>query len=98
MVLLLRMAKWPPGLARAGWATLATAAVIATANFLIAAGQIGKSLGMRPWESALLMGPDYAWLLIGLANSPLDWALLALGLLVATAAGFSGRRPAPSIH
>jgi hypothetical protein len=97
MVLLLRMAKWPAGMSRAAWAVLATAFVIAAANVLIAAGQIGQNFGMRPWESALKLGPSYAWLLLTLALDRIDLALCGAGLLVALWAGLSGRRrPAPS--
>lgn len=96
MVLLLRMGKWPPGRSRAAWAVLATAAVVVAANFLIVAGQIGQNFGVRPWQSALLIGRDYAWLLLRLATDRIDVALWATGLLVALWAGLSGRRPAPS--
>ena len=96
MVLLLRMAKWPAGPARAAWAALATAGVVAAANFLIVAGQVGQNFGFRPWESALLLGRDYAWLLLHLAADRLDVALWTAGVLVALWAGLNGHRPAPS--
>jgi len=96
MVLLLRMAKWPAGPARAAWAALATAGVVAAANFLIVAGQVGQNFGFRPWESALLLGRDYAWLLMRLAVDRLDVALWTAGVLVALWAGLNGHRPAPS--
>jgi hypothetical protein len=99
MALLLRMAKWPAGVSRAAWATLATAFVIAAANVLIAAGQVGQNFGLRPWESALKIGPSYAWLLLTLALDRIDLVLCATGLLVALWAGLSGRRrPAPSVR
>jgi len=96
MVLLLRLAHWRAGWIRAGWALLATVMVIAAANVLIAAGQIGASLGLHTLESVRLIGPHYAWLLIGLANRPIDLLLYGVGLLVAVVSGLSGRRPAPS--
>lgn len=95
-MLLLRMAHWPAGRARAAWAAATTALVIVAANFLIIAGQVGKNFGLRPWESARLIGPHYAWLLAELALDRIDLALFALGLLIALWAGLSGRRPAPS--
>ena len=98
MVLLLGIARWPAGGRRAAWAFMATAAAIALANFGIAAGEIGKSFGLRPWESALMLGPDHAWTLLKMANSPLDLAFYALGLLVALIAGFSARRRALSVR
>lgn len=96
MALLLRLAKWPPGPARAAWSVLATASVVAAANFLIVAGQVGQHFGIRPWASALLIGRHYAWLLLQLAANLLDVALWAAGLLLALWMGLSGRRPAPS--
>jgi hypothetical protein len=96
VVLLLRLAKWPAGASRAAWALLATAAAITAANVLIAAGQVGQQFGLRPWESALKMGPSYAWLLTTLALDPVDLALCAAALLLALWMGLSGPRPAPS--
>ena len=75
---------------------VATALVIAAANFLLVAGQMGQNFGMRPWESALKIGPSYAWLLLTLALDRVDYLLWAVALLVALGAGLSGRRPAPS--
>lgn len=83
MALLLRLGKWPAGRSRQASALLGTAVVVAAANLLIAAGQIGMSLGLRPWESALRIGPGYAWLLSGMANDGLDLLLYAAALLVA---------------
>lgn len=96
VALLLRLAKWPAGISRAGLAVLATALVIAAANVLIAAGQLGQQFGLRPWESALKMGPSYAWLLTTLALDRVDLALCAAALLLAAWMGLSGPRPAPS--
>ena len=96
MVLLLSIARWPPGTGRAALAFIATAVAIALANFGIAAGEVGQGFGLRPWESALMLGPDHARTLLEMANSPLDLAFYAMGLLVALVAGFSARRRAPS--
>ena len=96
MVLLLAISRWPAGAGRATWAFAATAVAIALANFGIAAGEVGQAFGLRPWESALMLGPDHAWTLLEMANSSLDLAFYALGLLVALVAGFSARRRAPS--
>lgn len=98
MALLLGIGRWPPGAGRAGWAFMATAVAIVLANLGIVAGELGKSFGLRPWESALLLGPDHAWTLLKMANSRLDLALYAAGLLVALAAGFNARRRAPSVR
>jgi hypothetical protein len=96
MVLLLAVARWPAGGTRAALAVLATATTIALANFWIAAGQVGQGLGLLPWQSALKLGPAYAWTLSELATSALDLAWYALALAVAAWAGLSARRPAPS--
>ena len=94
MVLLLAAARHAPGMARAGWAFLATLATIMLANFGIIAAQVGLGMGLLPWESALKLGPDYAFELARLALRPIDLGWLALGLVVAIAAGC--RRWAPS--
>ena len=97
MVLLLRFGGWSRGGRRALVALLATAATIALANFGIAASEIGRVLGLMPWESALRLGAAHAWLLARLANGPLELAFYAAGLLAALWAGVSARpRPAPS--
>lgn len=96
MVLLLAIARWPAGAGRAGWAFAATAMAIVLANFGIAAGELGQSFGMRPWESATMLGVNHAWTLLEMANSPVDLGFYAAGLVVALVAGFSARRRGPS--
>lgn len=88
MVLLQATAHWPAGRSRAAVATLATMATIALALFGIIAGQVGMNMGLRPWESALKLGPRYAWELAQLATHPVDMAWYALGAAVAAAAGY----------
>ena len=88
MVLLLAAAHWPAGRSRAAWAAAATAATIMIANLGIIAGQVGMGMGMRPWESALRLGPSYAWELARLANGPGDLAWHALGIAMALVAGY----------
>lgn len=83
MALLLKLAKWPAGGSRRALAMAASAAAIVAANALIVAGQIGQSFGLRPWESALKLGPSYAWLLAGMANDGIDLLLYAAALLLA---------------
>ena len=52
------------------------------ANWGIAAAQIGRLVGLLPWESAQRLGPAHAWTLINLANPApqLAWLLLALAV------------------
>lgn len=88
MALLLATAHWPAGRARAVTAALATAATIALALFGIVAGQVGMGMGLRPWESALKLGPSYAWELARLATGSGDLAWYAFGLVVAVVAGY----------
>jgi hypothetical protein len=85
-VLLLRLARMPAGWLRVLAAVAATAVSIILANWGIAAAQVGKAMGLLPWESALKLGPQYAWTLIGLANQPADLAWLAAALLLAAIA------------
>ena len=86
-VIVLRITGTRPGALRAGAALAATAFAIALANWWIAAGQIGRSLGLMPWDSSLRLGPDYAWTLATLANRPADVAWIAAALLLAAIAG-----------
>jgi hypothetical protein len=80
---MLRLGRIPPGWPRTGLAIVITWLVIMLANWGIAATEIGRSMGLLPWESALRLGPDYAWELIQLANTRLDIAWYAVGLLLA---------------
>jgi hypothetical protein len=49
--LLLRLANWPPGRARAMLAVAITAFTIVVGNALVATALIGRALGMRPYEA-----------------------------------------------
>lgn len=96
VALLLRVARWPAGAGRAGWTVAGTALIIMLANYGIAAAEMGRNLGLLPWASALKLGPDFAAVLLQLANGPAEWAWYALALGGAAWGGLSGRRPAPS--
>lgn len=85
-VLLLRLARMRPGWMRSVLAVAGTALAIALANWGIAAAQIGKVMGLLPWESLAKLGPHYAWTLATLANRPADLAWLAAALLLAAIA------------
>ncbi|TAK39388.1 MAG: hypothetical protein EPO30_03555 [Lysobacteraceae bacterium] len=84
--LLLRLAGVQRGPGRILAATAATFATIAAASWGIAASQMGRSIGVLPWISAYKLGPEFAWTLLGLANTPADWAWLAAGLVVGAVA------------
>ena len=85
-VLLVRLARMPAGWLRATLAGAATAGSILLANWGIAAAQMGKPMGLLPWESMGKLGPSFAWVLVTQANHPADVAWLWLGLVLAVAA------------
>lgn len=85
-VLLVRLARMPAGWLRASFAGAATALTIALANWGIAAAQMGKPMGLLPWESMGKLGPNLAWVLVHQANGPADLAWLWIGLVVAVVA------------
>jgi hypothetical protein len=85
-VVLLRIARMRSGVPRMALAVGATAVTIALANWGIAAAQIGRSVGLPPWESMLKLGPFHAWVLVNLANPPVDLLWLAASLVVAAVA------------
>jgi hypothetical protein len=80
--LLLRLAGWPAGRGRAALATAVTLLTGIAANFLIAASQIGFSMGMRPVEAVPRMSLDLALLYAQSNNTGFDlfWWGLALFL------------------
>jgi len=84
--ILLRLARMRGGPERAVLAVIATAATIVLANWGIAAAQIGRSMGLLPWESLTKLGPFYAWTLATLANPPVDLLWLAAALVLAAIA------------
>lgn len=86
-LLLLRMGGYRPGAARAAWAVMATLLAIALANWGIAADQVGRMLGLPPWDSIIRLGAEHGWLLLRMANDAVDLAWLAAGLVVAAAWG-----------
>ena len=81
--LLLRMAQVRPGLLRALWGALATAAAIALSVWVVVAGLLGRMLGLSPWEAALKLGAHHAWTLAQATHGPADVAWLGAGVVVA---------------
>lgn len=80
---ILRLGGMPRGWSRAIFAVLGTLLTIALVNWGIAAAQIGASLGLNPWDSALKLGSDYAWTLAKLANQRADQVWMGLALVIA---------------
>ena len=56
--------------------------IAVAANWLIAAAYVGGPMGLTPWESALRMGPHFAWTLLSLANGLGELIWLCIALLV----------------
>lgn len=83
---MLRLGGWPRGRGRVAAALVATFAIVVIANWGIIATQLGRMLGLTPWESAVRLGFNHAWTLMQLANGAWDIAWLALALLVAALA------------
>ena len=79
---LLRLAGAPRGNARMGAGVLATLAAIALAHWGIVAAHLSGMMGLPYLDTVLRLGPSLAWTLSALANSTVDLALLALGLVV----------------
>ncbi len=83
---LLRLARMPGGWTRACWGASATALAIALANWGIAGAQMGKAMGLMPWDSLLRLGPHFTWTLTTLANNRVDLAWWCAALVVAVLA------------
>lgn len=81
--LMLRLGGMRRGWRRAACAVVATALIVALANWGIAGGQIGIPMGLLPWESLLKLGLGYAWTLAQLANGSIEMAWAAAALLLA---------------
>lgn len=86
-VWLLRLARAPRGAMRALLAVAGTALAIVLANWWIAGAQIGRMLGLEPWDSIARMGWCYAWTLSSLANGAVELSWYAVALVTAAAAG-----------
>ena len=84
---MLRLGTFRSGPGRAGISIVATLLIALAANWLIAAAYVGGPMGLTPWESALRMGPHFAWTLLSLANGLGELIWLSIALLVAWRAG-----------
>lgn len=84
---LLRLGRMPRGTGRALLALAGTALSVALANWWIAGAQIGKMVGLLPWDSIPRLGLSYAWTLSGLANGGAELAWYGVALLLAVVAG-----------
>ena len=84
---MLRLGTFQAGPARVALTVLATVLIALAANWLIAAAYMGGPMGLTPWESALRMGPYFAWTLLSLANGLGELIWLSIALLVAWRVG-----------
>ncbi|WDS35884.1 hypothetical protein [Pseudoxanthomonas sp.] len=82
----LRLGGMVPGRPRMLWAAGLTAIGVAWTSWGIVVLQMGVTMGVRPQESAVKMGWHLAKTLFLLANTPLDYALLALAVVGAAIA------------
>lgn len=80
---MLRLGGLRAGRMRGVLAVLGTLAVVALANWAIAALQIGLPMGLDLWESLSKPGVGYVWLLAGMANSAFDKACIAVAVVLA---------------
>ncbi|KAB7765171.1 hypothetical protein [Xanthomonas maliensis] len=80
---MLRLGTLRAGTLRSVVAVSTTMAIAIGANWGIASAQLGGSLGLDPWTSALKMGPMLAWTLLQLATSGVDLACYAGALVLA---------------
>ena len=80
---MMHLGKVRPGWPRVTLAMISTLMIIGLANWGIAATEIGRSMGLLPWDSAMRLGKDFGWELIQLANTPADLVWYALGLVLA---------------
>ena len=84
--LLLRLGRMPGGWLRSSFGVAGTALAIAMANWGIVAAQVGREMGLLPWESMFRLGPQFTWMLTMLVNDRVDLAWWAAALVVAAIA------------
>lgn len=82
-VLLLRLANWPAGRARVVLALVVVALTVLVAGYFIATAQIGRSMGMRPFEALPRMSVDIASLYLRSNLGWIDAVWVALAGIVA---------------
>ena len=83
---LLRLGRMPGGWLRSMLGFCGTAMAIAMANWGIVAAQLGREMGLLPWESLFRLGPHFTWTLTTLVNDRVDLAWLGAALVVALVA------------
>lgn len=79
----LRFSGTPTGPERMLLAFLATVFSIVLGEWLVAALPIASAMGQFPLETAGRIGLDLGWMLIRLGNTPLDWLMVLVALMLA---------------
>jgi hypothetical protein len=79
---LLRLGRMPGSWIRSLCGVIGTALAIAMANWGIVAAQLGKEMGLLPWESIFRLGPHFTWTLTILVNDRVDLAWWGAALVV----------------
>lgn len=86
-VLLLRLARVPPGAVRALLAVAGMLLAIGLANWWIAGAEMGRQVGLLPWDAIPRLGPSHFLTLAGLANQSAEYAWYALAAALAAVFG-----------
>jgi hypothetical protein len=81
--LLLRLAAWPTGRSRAVFALSITVATVLCANIFVAAAQIGRVMGLRPYEALPRMSLELAALHTHANTGWLEWIWYAIAVALA---------------
>ena len=83
---LLRLGRAPSGWTRMAIGVAATLLAVVLAQWGIVAAPLSGMLGLGLGETMTKLGPSLAWSLTHLANTPADWAWIAVGVFVAAIA------------
>ncbi len=92
MAMMLHLTRVPPGWVRIALAIASTAVAIVLSQWLIVATQLGFTMGLRPLDSAMRLGPTLAWQLSRLSLGRIDYVLLLASLPLAAILAQLGRR------
>jgi hypothetical protein len=83
---LLRLGGARPGTSRMASGIVATALAIGLAHWGIVSAHLAGMMGLSLFDTAARLGPSFALTLSSLANTPMDLAWLAIGLVLAAIA------------
>lgn len=92
MAMMLQLTRVPPGWLRIALAVSATAAAVVLSQWLIVAAQLGFTMGLRPLDSSMRLGPSLAWELSRLSLGNVDYVFLLASLPLAAILAQRGGR------